>query len=257
MKKPPAPISVRSGNIEFLKLNAVRWDWRDAYHTLLTLSWPRFTGVLLALYAVLNLGFAALYWLGGASIDGMRPGSFADAFFFSVETFATVGYGHMYPNTLYGHLVATVEIMSGMFGTALITGLIFVRFSRPTARFIFTRTMVVAPFGGQPTLMLRVANQRHQPMIEAEFRVMFFRNETVPEEREEVRRFYTLTLHFDRLIVFPAALTLRHTIDEKSPLHGETLASLQASDARFMASVGCVDTVIPAPVQSQQPYFLA
>ena len=253
MRKTPASIRVRSGQFEFLKVNATRWDPRDLYHWLLTLSWPGFAAVLGGLYLLLNVGFAGLYVLGGPCIAELPAGSFPGAFFFSVETLATVGYGHMYPDTLYGHLVVTAEIMVGMFGLAVVTGLIFVRFSRPTARIEFSRTMVVAPFDGQPTLMLRVANLRHQAMVEAEFRLMVIRNESVAEG-EVVRRFHALRLHFDRIITFPAALTLRHTLDVTSPLHGATAATLEADDSRLIVSIVCVDTVVPASVQSQQDY---
>ena len=118
--------------MEFLRLNSAPWEWRDAYHWLLTLSWPSFALFLLCFFLGMNAGFAACYHFGpGGDIAEMRPGSYADAFFFSVETLATVGYGHMYPVTTYGHVVATAEILVGMFALALMTGLIFVRFSRP------------------------------------------------------------------------------------------------------------------------------
>jgi inward rectifier potassium channel len=185
----------------------------------------------------------------------VKPGSFSQAFFFSVQTLATVGYGHMYPQTVYGHVVSTIEIVSGMFWLAVMTGLIFVRFSRPTARIVFSKSVVIAPFNGQPTLMLRVANARSHSMVEAEFRIMFMRDEPLLEKGEMFRHFYALKLHFDRLIVFPAALTLRHTITEESPLFGQTPASLEASRALLVASVVGVETVIPASVQIQQDYI--
>src|SRR6185437_7580897 len=121
--------------------------------------------------------FAACYALGGDCIAGMKPGSFSEAFFFSVQTLATVGYGHLYPQTLYGDVVSTIEIISGMFFLALITGLIFVRFSRPVARLVFSDCLVIAPFNGQPTLMARVANLRNYNMVESEFRIVFTRDE--------------------------------------------------------------------------------
>jgi len=183
----------------------------------------------------------------------MPRGSFSAAFFFSIETLSTVGFGHMYPNTFYGHIMTSLEIMVGMFWMAVMTGLIFVRFSRPTARIAFSNSMVIYPFDGRPTLMIRVANMRHQSMVEAEFRIMLIRNEPT-KEGEDVRRFYPLKLTFDRLIMFPVALTLRHSIDEKSPLFGATVEDLERSEAFFMTSVVCVDTVIPAPLQSQHSY---
>ena len=133
------------------------------------------------------------------------------------------------------------------------TGLIFVRFSRPTARILFSKSIVIAPFNGQPALMLRIANLRHHSLVEAEFRIMLTRDEPILED-ESYRHFYTLKLAFDRLIVFPAALTLRHIIDEQSPLHGATPESLEKSRSIFVVSVVGVETVIPAAVQSQQDY---
>ena len=253
MKRTRKPVSVRAGRFEFLKVNTETWEWRDLYHWILALNWPRFAALILGGYTAINLVFAGLYGTGGDCIAGMTRGSFLDAFFFSVQTLATVGYGHMYPQTLYGHVVTIIEIMAGVFWLAVITGLIFVRFSRPTARILFSKSMVVAPFNGQPSLMLRIANLRHHSMVEAEFRVMFMRDEPILED-ESYRHFYALKLAFDRLIVFPAALTLRHIIDEQSPLYGATPESLEACRALFVASVVGVETVIPAAVQTQQDY---
>ena len=253
MKKRNTPISVRAGKLEFLKLNAEGWEWRDAYHWILSLSWPHFAALVLGGYVALNLAFAAAYLLGGNAIAEMPRSSFPAAFFFSIETLSTVGFGHMYPATTYGHIVTSLEIMVGMFWMAMMTGIIFVRFSRPTARIVFSKSMVISPFDGRPALMIRVANLRHQSMVEAEFRIMLIRDEPT-KEGETARRFYSLKLTFDRLIMFPVALTLRHTIDETSPLFGATKEALERSHAFFMASVVCVDTVIPAPVQTQHDY---
>lgn len=253
MKKRPSPISVRIGKVELLKINTDSREWRDLYHWVVGLTWPRFAMVAVCFFLVLNLMFATAYRCGGQCIGELPPGSFSEAFFFSVETLATVGYGHMYPVTPYGHVVVTLELMTGMLWTAVVTGLIFVRFSRPAARVLFSDCLVIAPFDGRPALMQRVANLRHQSMAEAEFRILFHREET-SKEGESIRRYYPLKLTYDRLVMFPAALILRHVIDESSPLHGTTLEDLEKSDAHFMTSVVCIDTVIQASVQSQQGY---
>ena len=253
MRRRPRHIRVRSGQFEFVKLNAKKFDWRDTYHFILTLSWPGFAGLVFGIYLLINLVFAALYMLNAHAIAEMRPGSFFDAFFFSVETLATVGYGHMYPDSLYGHLVTMLEIMVGMFGLAVITGLIFVRFSRPTARIHFSKVAVITPFDGVPNLMIRLANLRHQAMVEPEFRMILLRN-VITAEGDDVRRFRSLNLEFDHLITFPAVITVRHRIDEMSPLFGMTPEGFQQQDVRIVASIVGVDTVIVSPVQSFGDY---
>ncbi len=250
----PKPVSVRAGQIEFLKVNTERFDWRDAYQWMLGLSWPQFAAFVAGIYIALNLIFATLYMFGGNSIAGMIPGSFLESFFFSVQTLATVGYGHMYPHTLYGHVVTTLEIMTGIFLLAVMTGLIFVRFSRPTARMLFSKSAVIAALNGRPTLMVRIGNLRHHTMAEAEFRIMFHRDEPLLEGGD-FRYFYNLKLQFNRLAAFPAALTLRHVIDEESPLYGATPESLEASRAILMVSVVGIDPVISAAVQTQKDYM--
>ena len=254
MPRKPTPVSIRAGQVEFVKVNTDAWRWRDVYRWLLGLRWPQFAAVAAGIYITLNLLFAALYSLEQGSIAGSTGGHwFFDCFFFSVQTLATVGYGHMYPQTLYGHIITTIEIMSGLFLLAVMTGLIFVRFSRPIARVLFSNSIVIAPLNGKPTLMVRIGNENHHSMVEAEFRIMFSRDEPLLEG-DDFRHFYVLKLHFDRLTVFPAALTLRHTIDETSPLFGATPESLAASRTLFIVSVVGIDPVIAAAVQTQKDY---
>ena len=251
MRRRNAPISVRSGRVEFLKINAARSGWRDGYHWVLSLNWPQFGLFLLAGYIAINLFFGALYSIGDGI--GELPRGFAYAFFFSVETLATVGYGHNYPATLYAHIIVTIEIFIGMIWLAVITGLIFVRFARPTARILFSNTIAIGNHNGRPTLAFRVANLRHTSMSNAQFRITFSRDEEVVEG-ETIRRFYPLKVYPEHMIRFPAALTIRHTIDEQSPLHGETAESLEKRDAFILASVTSYEEVIAAFVNSQQDY---
>jgi inward rectifier potassium channel len=247
-------ISIRSGSVEFVKVGTDKWKWRDIYRWLLGLSWPQFAAFVGLVYVALNLSFAVLYSLARDSIAGVTTAHwFLDCFFFSVQTLATVGYGHMYPQTIYGHIVSTVEIMTGVFLLAVLTGLIFVRFSRPVARMVFSRSMVVAPLNGKPTLMVRVGNENHHSMVEARFRIMYSRDQHL-KEGGDFRYFYDLHLHFDQITVFPAALTLRHEINEKSPLYGATSESLEAERGLFFVSVVGIDPVIAAEVQTQKDY---
>src|SRR5208337_2304724 len=182
-----------------------------------------------------------------------RPARFPMPFSLAWKRWRPLATGHMYPETFYGHLIAMLEIMVGMFGLAVITGLIFVRFSRPTARIHFSKVAVITPFDGVPNLMIRVANLRHQAMVEPEFRMILLRN-IITAEGDDVRRFRPLKLEFDHLITFPAVLTVRHRIDETSPLFGMTPEDFQQHDFRIIASIVGVDTVIVAPVQSFGDY---
>ena len=252
MHRRAAPIPVRSGRTEFLKINAARQDWRDGYHWVLSLSWPKFWLVVVASYLLLNLLFGTLYWIGGGIAD-LAPGSFPQAFFFSVETVATVGYGHNYPATVFGHIVVTIELFIGTVWFAVMTGLIFVRFSRPTARILFSRNILIGAHNGRPTVSFRVANLRHTSMSDTRFLVTFSRDEKVVEG-ETIRRFYALKVYPEHMLRFPAALTIRHTIDEQSPLHGETRATLRECDAFFLAAVTSYEEVMAASVHSQQDY---
>src|SRR5947208_14819961 len=175
---------------------------------MLGLRWPRFAALVANIYFGLNLLFAALYSFQQNSIAGSTGGHwFFDCFFFSVQTLATVGYGHMYPQTLYAHIVSTIEIMTGIFLLAVMTGLIFVRFSRPIARVVFSRSMVIALLNGKPTLMVRVGNENHHSMVEAQFRIMYSRDQELADGGD-YRNFQDLKLNFDRLTVIPEDLTI-------------------------------------------------
>jgi inward rectifier potassium channel len=247
-------IFVRSGQVEFVKVNTDKGQLRDVYRWLLGLRWHQFALFVAVVYVALNLFFATFYSLEPDSVAGTTTTHwFLDCFFFSVQTLATVGYGHMYPQTIYGHIVSTVEIMTGVFLLAVMTGLIFVRFSRPVARVVFSRSIVIGPLNGKPTLMVRVGNENHHSMVEAKFRIMYTRDQQLAEGGD-FRYFHELKLHFDKLTVFPAALTLRHEIDKQSPLHGATPESLEAERALFFVSVVGIDPVIAAEVQTQKDY---
>jgi len=247
-------VAIRSGTVEFVKVNTDAGRWRDVYRWLLGLSWPQFAGFVSIIYVALNLVFAIFYSLDRNSIGGTTMSEwFLDCFFFSVQTLATVGYGHIYPQNIYGHIVSTVEIMTGLFLLAVMTGLIFVRFSRPVARVTFSKSIVVGLLNGKPTLMVRVGNENSHSMVEAKFRIMYTRDQELIEGGD-FRYFHNLQLHFDQLTIFPAALTLRHEIDEKSPLFGATAESLEAERALFFVSVVGIDPVIAAEVQTQKDY---
>src|ERR1700683_4070019 len=155
--------------------------WGALYHRSLTIHWPVFFGVAAAIFVTLNAVFAFFYWLGDRPIANVSDDLPLSLFYFSIETLATVGYGDMHPQTDYGHLIATIEIFTGMCLLAVMTGLIFARFSRPRARFVFAEHPVVSMHQGQTTLMIRVANARNNTISGATARLWLFRLETTTE----------------------------------------------------------------------------
>ncbi|MBV1705185.1 MAG: potassium transporter [Hyphomicrobiales bacterium] len=200
----------------------------------MTASWPAFFGALAAWFVAMNALFATLYSLGPDAIaDARGP---LDRFFFSVETLATVGYGDMHPQTLYGHAVATVEIFLGMISLALLTGLLFARFSRPRARLLFARRAAIGPFDGAPTLMLRVANARHSAISGATARLWIIAT-TRTAEGIRMRRFRELPLERSENPAFALTWTLMHRIDASSPIAGLDGGGLAAVDAQFVVTI--------------------
>ncbi|KVV58804.1 Inward rectifier potassium channel [Burkholderia ubonensis] len=210
--------------------------WRDLYHRALTVSWPVFFLSLAVLFLLINSGFATLYMLGSTPIANQSPAGFGGAFFFSVETLATVGYGDMHPQTVYAHVVATLEIFVGMSGIALATGLVFARFSRPRAKILFARYAIVRPLNGRMTVMVRVANARQNVIAEARAKLRLMRVEG-SHEGYTLRKIHDLPLVRSEHPIFLLGWNLMHVIDESSPLFGESAESLAARDASLLITI--------------------
>ena len=222
---------VRIGSYEFRKKGASRFDLGDPYHLAITLTWSQFLAALFALYLAANGAFATLFWLAPGSVANARPGSFADVLFFSIETLATVGYGDMYPMTPYGRMVAGSEIACGLAFTAILTGLTFVRFSRPRAKVVFTANPVVAVHNETPTLMVRIANARAYALTDAAAKLNLLLHKMTAEGRL-LPRAQELRLERAQIPAFPLSWTLMHVLDERSPLHGYDAARVIEADAR-------------------------
>jgi inward rectifier potassium channel len=240
------------GRVVFAQNAPVRF-WQDLYHRALLVNWPTFFVSLAVLFLLLNTAFASLYLLGTAPIANQYPPGFAGAFFFSVETLATVGYGDMHPQTYYAHLVATLEIFIGMSGIALATGLIFARFSRPRAKIMFARYAVVRPLEGQMTLIVRAANGRQNVIAEARAKLRMMRLETTSEGYTS-RKIRDLALVRDQHPVFLLGWNLMHIIDETSPLFGETAESLAASDASLLITIEGSDETTAQTMQARHTW---
>ena len=229
---------------------------RDPYHLAVALTWPQFLATLLAIYLLVNVVFATLFWLVPGSVANARPYSFGDAFFFSIETLATVGYGEMYPTTLYGHVIAAAEIVGGLGFTAIVTGLTFVRFSRPRAKLVFASNPVVATHNGKPTLMLRVGNGRPAVLLDATAKLNVLLS-VASLEGKPFRRAQELRLERARLPVFPLTWTLMHVLDEQSPLHGYDTARAIASRAQLFVTLEARDPTLAALVHDIRNYAAA
>lgn len=241
------------GSYEFRKKGISRFDLRDPYHLAVALTWPQFLAALLTLYLAANLLFAALYALVPGSVANARPYNLADAFFFSLETLATVGYGEMYPASQYGHAVAAVEIVCGLAFTAILTGLTFVRFSRPRAKFVFAANPVVALHNGTPTLMVRVGNGRAAVLADAAAKLNVLLSETTTEGKL-FRSAQELRLERAHIPIFPLSWTLMHVLDERSPLHGYDAARVIEADARLFVTLEARDPTLATVVHDIRNY---
>jgi inward rectifier potassium channel len=230
--------------------------WGDLHHHAVTASWPRFFAVAALVFVLFNLCFATLYLLGDDPVANARPGHFIDYFFFSIETFATVGYGDMHPRTAYGHAVAALGAFVGVCALAVTTGLIFARFTRPRARVLFARRAVIAPFNGRPTLMIRFANARHNVIVDASAKLWLVRSE-VSAEGVFYRRFLRLALTRDESPMFALSWTIMHVIDESSPLHGWTAADLAQSDENLIVMFEGHDETASQTLRARGNYPLA
>jgi inward rectifier potassium channel len=228
--------------------------WHDLYHIFMTLSWPRLFGSYAGFFALFNLAFAAAYQLQPSGIANLNPAGYWGRFFFSVETLATVGYGDMHPQTFYAHLVASVEIFTGLMSLALITGMMFARFSRPTARILFARPAVIRRFDGNLTLMLRAANERQNVILEATAQLRLIRDEKT-SDGFRFRRIYDLPLRRSEQPMFLFGWSLLHVVDEASPLAGESAESLKAARAFLLLTIGGIDETTGQMLISRQEYL--
>jgi inward rectifier potassium channel len=229
-----------------------RW-FTDVYHYMLAISWRRLLGVFFLVYCGTNAVFAFLYWVGGDVIANARPGSFADAFWFSVQTYATIGYGGMSPATSYAHVLVTLEAFVGMMAMALGTGIVFAKFSRPTARIAFSNNLVVHVRNGRPVLEFRLANQRRGSLSDATMKFSVVKDE-ITEEGQPMRRGYPLDLERPTMPVLSLAWNLIHVLDERSPIHGLRPGADMEQIKGFIASLTAHDDTMAETVHARQFY---
>ena len=226
----------------------------DFYVILLEASWPALLGGLAVFFLLVNGIFADLYLLDPSGLTNVRPGSFADAFFFSVQTFTTLGYGHVAPVSGYANTIVVVESFAGVMNIALASGLVFARLSRPQARVLFSGPAVITIHEGTPTLMFRVANARGNQIMEAGISVSLARQH-VTREGYMIRRFDELKLIRSSTPLFALSWTVMHPIDAASPLHGATRASLIGQQAEIVVLLSGTDETYGEKIYARHSYI--
>jgi inward rectifier potassium channel len=228
--------------------------FQDLYHYFMTVGWGQVFLTFAAFFLVFDVLFGFAYDAVPGCIANLDPPGFRGAFFFSVETLATVGYGDMHPQTLYGHVVSMIEVFVGLMSIALITGIMFARFSVPRARFLFATTGVVRPIDGRVTLMFRVANARQNIIQEASAQLRLLRD-TETLEGFRYRRIIDLPLLRSQHPLFTLGWNIMHVIDEQSALFGETPESLEKSNSMFLLTMSGTDETTSQVMLARHEYM--
>lgn len=253
-KKPALSLRhiIKDGQFDDTGLNW-RNFWRDPYHLMLMIPWSVYLILITVSYIALNLLFAFIYWVGGDCIANAHQDSFLDMFFFSVQSLASIGYGVMYPKTIYANTIVTAESIVGLIGIAMMTGLSFARFSKPTARILFSQVAVITNHNNQPTLMFRAANERTNLILEAQITCCIFRDE-ITFEGKSMRRIYDLKLVRNQTPNFMLTWTVMHPIDELSPIYGMTSDDFKQTNTRFIIILSGIDETVSQIVYARHVY---
>ncbi len=227
----------------------------DLYHWLLGISWPQFFGLVFVSYVIVNTMFAVIYFVIGADkFGGLDVGSgsekFYQLFFFSAQTLTTVGYGHIYPNSVFPSTISSIESMLGLMGFALVTGILYGRFSKPKADLQYSNEAVVAPYKDVTGFMFRVANKKQNELIETECQVILAINNLETERRD----FHFLSLERSKINLLPLTWTVVHPIDNKSPMLGLTENDLKHRDGEFIILIKSITDTYFQTVYSRMSY---
>ncbi|HEY6476812.1 MAG TPA: ion channel [Polyangia bacterium] len=255
--RPIAPVRGDRTSRQTVKAIGVeRAFHKDIYHFVLGRTWPQFFLLVAVVFVLTNMLFAWLFLAEPGAVANIRPGSFEDAFYFSVQTLATIGYGGMYPASRYGHAVVALEAIVGILMVALITGITFTRFARPSARVLFSDKVVISPRDGVPHVMFRMANWRRNRIVEARLGVTLLVTERT-REGDVMRRQIDLPLLRDRTNVFFLTWSAMHVVDERSPFHGpDGLDRLRAQQAEIFLALTGLDETIGQTIHVRKQYTL-
>lgn len=246
----------RNGSFNVRREGYRAWESLSPYHYLITITWTKFLWLTVAVYLVVNALFAAIYVACGAgALSGMTGAPthrWLVAFFFSVQTLATIGYGAIVPATLAANVVVTVEALAGLLGFALVAGIVFARFARPTAQILFSRNALIAPYRGGTALMFRIINERKNELVELDAKVMMSRRRK--DGGIQDREFIPLKLEREHVVFFPLAWTIVHPIDDGSPLRHETEQTLRNCDPEFLILLNGFDETFSQTVHTRSSY---
>jgi inward rectifier potassium channel len=249
--RAPAPPS--GGEPEVRVVGAPRTPLRDFYHAFLRIRWPWALGLIVLGYLLLNGAFAVAY-LASGGVANARPGSLLDAFYFSVQTMGTIGYGAMYPSTPAANALVVLESVTSLLVTAIATGLVFAKFSQSSARIAFTREAAIAPMNGVPTLMVRIGNERGNQIVDVRVRFGIYRTERTAEGMV-FYRLIDLALSRERTFALSRSWTALHPITPESPLFGQSPASLKEHEVELVVTVVGVDDTSLQPVHARKRYL--
>ncbi len=245
----------KDGSFNVKKVNVPFFERLNFFHSLITMSWPKFWGVVLLWYFTVNLIFASAYSLIGVeNLTGIRPSNtlegFIEAFFFSAQTVTTLGYGRVAPIGNMANIVAAIESMLGLLGFALATGLLYGRFSRPSTMIQYSKLAVIAPYHEINGFMFRVVNPQNNHLLELEVQL----NVAMKRENSELRDFFALELEREKVAYMPYMWTIVHPITEASPLFGLNDHQLKEKDVEFIASMKAFDETTSQSVYSRSSY---
>jgi inward rectifier potassium channel len=247
------PSVVRLGGREIVAEGLRLNFWADISHRCMTASWPAFIAGAALVFIVFNTIFGFLYWLGDNPVSNVRHSDYIDYLYFSIETLSTAGYGDMHPQTHYGHFIATIELFTGIFSMSVMTGLIFARFSRPRARLLFANNPVISRREEKRTLMVRIANERHNIIGNATARLWVLQN-IVNGDGHALRRFTELSLEKNEHPALALTWTLFHVLDETSPLNELDADGMKAASVSLVVVVSGYDVVAAQTIHARKSY---
>jgi inward rectifier potassium channel len=221
------------------------------------MSWGTFFLLLVGFYFGVNILFAFGYFLvGPEALHGTKALNAGERiledFFFSVQTLATIGYGGLSPSGIGANILVTIQALVGGLGFALATGLVFARFSRPSAKILFSEKAIIAPYRDMTAFEFRIVNANSNELVDVNATVSLSRIEIHRGKR--VRRFYGLNLEREQVRFFPLHWVIVHPIDKESPLHGITHEDLTTSDAEFLVLLSATDDTSSQTVHARSSY---